>query len=62
MQLFAIGPLMDLQPDGEALQLISKIHTQFKGEFAFATAAIGTDPADMLRDFFGLAPINEIQV
>ena len=53
---------MELQPGGAALRLIEEAHSHFKGQFAFATAAMGTDPADMLLDFFGLKRSQDIQV
>ena len=62
MQIFLIGPLLELQPEKSALKAVNATHSQFKGDFAFATAALGTDPADMLLDFFGLERSKEIQV
>lgn len=62
LQVFLIGPLLDLQPDKPALRAVSQIHQRFKGDFAFATAAVGTDPAEMLMDFFGLRKGSGIQV
>ena len=62
MQIFLIGPLLELQPEKPALKAVNATHSRFKGDFAFATAALGTDPADMLLDFFGLKRLPEIQV
>jgi len=58
-----VGPLEDLQPGGAVLEAVTKAHAHFKGKFAFATAAVNTDPADMLINFFGVERRpNEIQV
>jgi len=61
-QVFLVGPLEDLQPGGAALEAVTKAHARFKGRFAFATAAINTDPADMLLNFFGIERSPTIQV
>ena len=62
LQIFLVGPLLELQPDKPALKVVTATHSRFKGDFAFATAALGTDPADMILDFFGLKKVSEIQV
>lgn len=60
--MFFIGPLLDLQPSKPSLEAVLAVHRQFKGDFAFSTAAVGTDAADMLLDFFGLKKSGEVQV
>jgi hypothetical protein len=62
IQVFLIGPLEQLQPGGAALEAVTSTHAQFKGRFAFATAALSTDSADMLLNFFGVGRSPEIQV
>ena len=62
-QVFLVGPLEDLQPGGAALDAVTKAHARFRGRFAFATATVNTDPADMLINFFGVERRpSEIQV
>ncbi len=57
-----LGPLKELQPGGPALDAVTKAHAQFKGRFAFGTAAASTDPAEMLYNFFGIERSPGVQV
>lgn len=54
VQVFLVGPIEQLQPGGDALNAVLEVHPAWKGRIAFASAALRTDPADMLLDFFGL--------
>jgi hypothetical protein len=62
LQVFLIGPSKELLPGRAALNAVTSAHSQFKGRLAFATAALSTDPADMLLNFFGIERSPEIQV
>ena len=63
LQVFLLGPIERLQPGGEALNAVVEAHRKFKGKVAFATAALGQDPADMLIGFFGADPrLKDVQV